>query len=114
MLDVNRLLNIGEDESLVIPLFWAVPDPADKKGRGVWREKYELEISDDEAKELWDGFVNDYLGYVPENYHGVSGQLMAWNPRLLRQDFKDMVLELTPNLSDDEDQYSLIFAKDRG
>lgn len=107
ILETERLLDIGGDESLVNTLFYSGPRPRD---RPIWREKYE-EDTDEYALPIYDSYLKAYLGYVPDTGYGVSGQMYVWNAKLLRQDFKDMVLELTPNISDDEDQYAAYLQK---
>lgn len=107
ILETDNLLDIGADESLVNTLFYNGPHP---RTRPVWREKYEKD-TDEYSLPIYDSYLEAYLGYVPDSGFGVSGQLYVWNAKLLRQDFKDMVLELTPNISDDEDQYAAYLQK---
>ena len=107
ILQTDRLLDIGADESLVNTLFW---NSHHERTRPVWREKYEKD-TEEYSRPIYDSFLEAYLGYVPTQAWGISGQLYAWNPKLVRQDFKDMVIELTPNISDDEDQYGAYLEK---
>ena len=68
-------------------------------------------MTDDEAEVVWHSVLRGYLGDKTPQYYSVSGQLMAWNPQKLRQDFKDMVIQLTPDIADDEDQYGFYVTK---
>ena len=111
-LPTDRLLQITglppfDDETIINTLFW---NEHPERTRPVWREKYESD-TEEYSRPIYDSFLEAYLGYPPEKAWGVSGQLFAWNAKLLRQDFKDMVLELTPNIADDEDQYGAYLEK---
>lgn len=106
ILPTDRLTDIGRDESLFMTYSygnWLTR-------RRIALEKYEVETKE-EAQPIYDSYVEKYLGHPSKLDWTVSGQLFAWNPRRLRQDFKDMVLELTPNISDDEPQYGLYLEK---
>ena len=107
ILKTERLLDMGQDEALVNTLFW---NTGHERGRPVWREKYEKD-TEEFSRPIYDAFLEKYLGYPPTTAWGVSGQLYVWNPRMIRQSFKDMVLELTPNIADDEDQYGAYLEK---
>ena len=73
-------------------------------------QKYEME-TEEEARPIYNAYVKEYLGYEPIGRWGVPGQIFVWNPQQLRQDFKDIVLKLTPNISDDEEQYGFYLEK---
>ena len=107
ILKTERLLNIGEDESIFMTYNYGY-DPHGH--RNIARQKYEFE-TEEEARPIYNSYVEKYLGYVPKGRWGVSGQMFVWNPQRLRQDFRDMVLELTPNISDDEEQYGVYLEK---
>ena len=106
-LPTDKLLDIGEDESLVNTMFFNGPH---ERTRDVWREKYE-EDTEEYSKPIYDSYLEKYLGYPPDKAWGVSGQVFVWNPQEVRKDFKDMVIELTPNVADDEDQYGAYIEK---
>lgn len=106
ILQTDRLMDIGRDESLFMTHSYCNR----LTSRRIAPKKYEFE-TEAEARPIYDSYVEKYLGHPQTVYWQVSGQLFAWNPRQLRQDFKDMVLELTPNISDDEEQYGLYLQK---
>lgn len=107
LLMTERLIDIGEDESLVNTMFYNGPH---ERTRTIWREKYE-EDTDEYSLPIYDHYLEKYLGYPPTKAWGVSGQVFCWNPQQVRQDFKDMVIELSPNIADDEDQYGAYLEK---
>ena len=106
-LPTDRLIDIGEDESLVNTMFFNGPH---ERTRAVWQEKYE-EDTEEYSRPIYDHYLEAYLGHAPEKAWGVSGQVFVWNPQQIRQDFKDMIIELTPNIADDEDQYGAYVEK---
>lgn len=101
IIKTKPLMDIGEDETLFMTYRYSEERDRHRK---IARQKYETDI-EEKARPIWDSYVKEYLGYVPNKERGVTGQLFAWNPQQLRQDFKDMVIQLTPNISDDEFQY---------
>lgn len=103
----EQFLDIGKDESLFMTNRYNY-DPDGH--RNIARQKYEFE-TEEEARPIYNAYVKEYLGYIPKGMWTVSGQLFAWNPQQLRQDFKDMVIQLTPNISDDEEQYGFYLEK---
>ena len=108
IIKTERLLDIGEDESLFMNDRYSY---FEQQRRNIWRELYEMDIEEEEARLIYDSYVEKYLGYIPTGYWACPGQIYAWNPQKLRQDFKDMVIELTPNISDDEEQFGFYMAK---
>ena len=107
-LPVDILLDIGKDERLFMTHRYSY-DP-DRPQRNIAKQKYETD-DEAEARLIYNPFVKKYLDYLPPGRTSVSGQVYAWNPQRLRPDFKDMVEELTPNISDDEEQYGLYLHK---
>ena len=107
IIKTEQILNIGEDESVFKSHNYSY-DPTGY--RKIAREKYETDI-EEEARPIYVSFVEKYLGYKPTGRWGVAGQLFAWNPQQLREDFKEMVIELTPDISDDEEQYGFYLEK---
>ena len=106
ILPTDRLMDIGRDESLFMTHRYCNR----LTSRRIAPQKYEFQ-TEAEARPIYDSYVEKYLGHPQTVYWQVSGQLFAWNPRRLREDFKDMILELTPNISDDEEQYGLYLKK---
>ena len=109
ILKTDRLLNIGADESLFLDFRHGIhkhkaPAPMQRIRR------YDTEV-EEEARTLWDRYVKEYLGAILIHNWYFTGAVYAWNPQQLRQDFKDMVIQLTPNISNDEDQVLLYFLK---
>ncbi|MCY3739924.1 MAG: hypothetical protein OXH00_02780 [Candidatus Poribacteria bacterium] len=106
ILPTDRLLDIGKDESLFMTYSYGNR----LTRRRIAPQKYEFE-TEAEARPIYDSYVEKYLGHPQTVYWQVSGQLFAWNPQQLREDFKAMIMELTPNISDDEEQYGLYLEK---
>ena len=106
IIKTERFLNIGNDESLFMTYRYNYSEGL----RNIARQKYEME-TEEEARPIYNSFVEKYLGYTPAGNWAVTGQIFVWNPQELRQDFKDMVIELTPNISDDEEQLGFYFEK---
>ena len=107
LIETQQFLNIGDDESLFMTNRYSHnPDGH----RNIARQKYEFQ-TEAEARPIYNAYVKEYLGYIPKGMWTVSGQLFAWNPQQLRQDFKEMVIQLTPNISDDEEQYGFYLEK---
>lgn len=123
-LDMNMIHDIGEDESL-LNMMGGQRTP----GIRIRRPRYDLPKPEGLARLRY--HIENYLGEklratMPGSltkaeleYHiddedmpiiqGWSywGGIIVWNPQQLRQDFKKMVVQLTPNICCDETQFEI-------
>lgn len=102
IVDVDGILYIGEDESLFNILSATQTDKFE-----IMRSNYYLNEKD--TQELVYKHIKTILGIDLDKSHGFRGLggILAWNPTLLRDDFKEMVRSVTPHVSHDETQYAI-------
>lgn len=104
--NVKHMLDIGKDESLLNLL------SAIRKSRFRYmRHNYDLPGEAGKAK--MKKHLTAYLGREITHGFACLGGIIAWNPTQLRQDFKEMVRTLTPDVSNDETQYAIYRVKQR-
>lgn len=102
--DINRIHNIGEDESL-LNLLSAAHTPYFR----LQRPPYHLHKPEAEAR--LKQHLENYLGKPLKNGFKCLSGIIAWNPQRLREDFKDMVRRLTPTVCNEENQYAIYRVK---
>ena len=107
LLDVDRLLETGEDETLLKSFeCYYVEKPYLRPALRLYDLKYP-----EKAEQLLKGFIENYLGASYDSHFSIMGVCYAWNPQQLDPDFKEMVMELTPNVPNDEIQVGLYYLK---
>ena len=99
--DVDWILDIGKDESLFNIL--AMTPCSHFR---LQRPPYDLPARQAKARLRY--HLENYLGRpLGRGYNRTLGGIYAWNPQRLREDFKEMVRELTPHVGNDETQLAI-------
>ena len=99
--DVDKILDIGKDESL-FNILAMTPSSHFR----LQRPPYDLPARKAQARLRY--HLEKYLGKsLGRGYRNTLGGVYAWNPQRLRDDFKDMVRVLTPDVGNDETQVAI-------